>query len=478
MLGTCLFSCHRLIGIAKQPCLQRILIRKLEYIKRGEHYSTRSLLKLKERGIIKEFFPENKSNEIGELLKQQQTFYGGFDPTADSLHLGNLLVVITLIHLLRDGHRVICLIGDGTASIGDPSGKNSERPVLEQDQIETNSLGISSDLSKVFANHFKYFWKPKFKSNLNDPIILRNGNWYRSKNVIDFISKVGRNLSLSDMLSRSSVRDRLESENGLSLSEFTYQAFQAYDWLYLFDKYDCAFQIGGSDQMGNMVTGYNLIRKASKKPVFGLLTPLLTNEHGDKYGKSTGDAIWLNRTKLSPFYFYQFFIRLPDVEVEKFLKLFTFFTDDEMESIMQKFLKKTGSPRYAQERIAEHLTLLVHGEEGLKLAKETTKALYEEDCESIGRLSRLEMSEVFGEALTCPLFLEPGETTVLDLALKTNCFRSQSDAIKIITGGGFYVNYKKIVNPAQPINDDHILAKSNTSLVRIGKKRYYIMQWN
>jgi tyrosyl-tRNA synthetase len=235
--------------------------------------------------------------------------------------------------------------------------------------------------------------------------------------------------------------------------------------------------VGGSDQLGNIVTGYELIRKGSKKAIFGLLTPLVTNEVGDKYGKSTGLPIWLNRDKLSAFDFYQFFFRLPDSEVGKFLNLFTLFSDDETEQIMQKFLKNTTS-QYAQKILAETMTLLVHGEDGLNLAKKTTTALYEQDTESIGKLSHEEMQEVFGKsALSTIVFLDPGETTVLDLALKANCFPNERDAIRIISAGGFYINYKQVTSPSQEIKDEHILA-NNTSLLRVGKRRFYIVKWH
>ena len=400
--------------------------------------------------------------------------------------------------------------------------------------------------------------------------ILRNKTWYGNQSVIDFISRIGRNVRLGDMLSRTSVKERIESEEGMSYSEFSYQVFQAYDWLVLQDKYNCTFQVinlpsptssslvqrfprlhlpnsqmlqtfwdflseklaevfwsigllaffpllsftlpdydpfpfffscfhcncfylpgldisfmicewtrkvGGSDQLGNITTGYQLIRKLTQKEAFGLVTSLLTDELGSKYGKSTGSKVWLSRNKMSAFDFYQYFVRIHDTEVLKFLKLFTFIPEAEIEKIMAKFLKKTDS-RYAQERLAEAVTLLVHGESGLESAKKTTAALFDNDLQAISRMTVEEMQEVFASsALVCHLYLEPGETTVLDVAMKAKCFDNEKYASNIIQAGGFFINYKKITSPSKLINEEDDILANDTSLIRVGKRRYYIIKW-
>jgi tyrosyl-tRNA synthetase len=236
-------------------------------------------------------------------------------------------------------------------------------------------------------------------------------------------------------------------------------------------------KVGGSDQLGNITTGYQLITKLTQKEAFGLVTPLLTDEMGSKYGKSTGSKVWLSRNKMSAFDFYQYFVRIHDTEVLKFLKLFTFIPDDEIEKIMSKFLKRTDS-RYAQERLAEAVTLLVHGESGLESAKKTTSALYNNDLEAISKMTVEEMQEVFGSAaLVTHLYLEPGETTVLDVAIKAKCFDTASQASNVIQAGGFFINYKKVTSPSKLINEEADILANDTSLLRVGKRRYFIIKW-
>jgi len=214
-----------------------------------------------------------------------------------------------------------------------------------------------------------------------------------------------------------------------------------------------------------------------KKEAFGIVTPLLTDEMGSKYGKSTGSRVWLSRNKMSAFDFYQYFVRIHDTEVLKFLKLFTFFDDSEVERIMTKFLKKTDS-RYAQERLAETVTLLVHGEQGLETAKKTTAALYDNDIESISKMSFEEMKEVFGtHALISELYLDPGVTTILDTIMKANVFNSSSQASNVIEAGGLFLNNKKVTSPGKLINETEDILANNTSLIRVGKRRYYIIKW-
>lgn len=236
-------------------------------------------------------------------------------------------------------------------------------------------------------------------------------------------------------------------------------------------------QVGGTDQLGNITTGYQLIGRLVDKKVYGLTTPILADEKGNKYGKSSGSAVWLNRNKMSPFQFYQSFLRVHDNDVNRFLKLFTFLPDGEIEQIMHKFLKKT-SGRYAQERLAESVTLLVHGDEGLEMAKKTTAALYANDLQSIARMTVDEMRELFAEsALMCNLYLDPGETTVLDLAIRAKCFPNESEAGHAIRAGGFSINYKQVLYPDKLINEEEHILPNGLSLLKVGKKRYYLVKW-
>lgn len=291
--------------------------------------------------------------------KSPQCIYAGFDPTADSLHIGNLLVLMNLLHWQRGGHQVIALVGGATGLIGDPSHRTNERDQLDQDIINSNIAGIRKNIETIFENHEKYFYKEE-SFPLKPVTIVNNIDWYNNVNVIDFVRSVGRHFRMGTMLIKSSVESRLKSDSGMSFTEFTYQIFQAYDWLCLFKKYNCRFQVGGSDQLGNIVAGHELISRASKKDVFGLTLPLITSEGGKKFGKSLGNAVWLSPKKSSSFQLYQFFIRTTDADVENYLKLFTFLS---LNYIKQLMIEHQAKPdlRKAQKILAENVTLLVHG---------------------------------------------------------------------------------------------------------------------
>lgn len=285
--------------------------------------------------------------------------YAGFDPTADSLHVGNLLILMNLLHWQRAGHQVIALVGGATGLIGDPSHRKSERLEMEAFLVEENLNLIIKSIETIFENHEKYFWKDP-SSKLNPIKIVNNIDWYNDVNVIEFIRRVGKHFRLGTMLGRTSVQSRLKSDSGMSFTEFTYQIFQAYDWLHLLKTYDCHFQIGGSDQMGNIVAGHDLISRTTKKSVYGLTLPLVTAEGGKKFGKSTGNAVWLSPNRSSSFQLYQFFIRTADTDVEKFLNLFTFLSAPEINEIVEGHKKDPGK-REAQKILAEEVTVLVHG---------------------------------------------------------------------------------------------------------------------
>lgn len=292
-------------------------------------------------------------------MKKPQCVYAGFDPTADSLHVGNLLVLMNLLHWQRGGHQVIALLGGATGLIGDPSHRTSERSELSDLVAKENIESIGQNIRTIFENHSKYFWEDE-KDQLKAPIVLNNLEWYQGLNVIDFIRGVGKHFRLGTMMGRTSVQSRLNSEGGMSFTEFSYQIFQAYDWLCLAKTHNCCFQIGGNDQMGNMVSGYDLITKLSDKKVYALTLPLITAEGGKKFGKSVGNAVWLSPEKSSSFQLYQFFIRSKDSDVENYLKLFTFLPLGRIEEIIRAH-QKAPEKREAQRILAENVTLLVHG---------------------------------------------------------------------------------------------------------------------
>lgn len=426
---------------------------------------------LDNRGILQEIHPDDSSELVQLLKSNNQTVYAGFDPTADSLHIGNLLVIIALLHWQKAGHNIIAVVGDSTAQIGDPSGKTREREVLGNESIKLNSESIRESLQRIFDNYRRYFCK----KNIIPARIINNSTWYKNEDVTDFLSRVGRKLRVGQMLSRKSIKTRLENSEGMNFAEFTYQVFQSYDWLYLFDKYNCRFQIGGSDQLANIDLGHDLLKRSRNINGYGLTVPLITTESGGKFGKSEGNAVWLNENKTSAFDFYQFFMRVPDTSIQRFLKLFSFYSLPEIETIMQKHMEKPEN-WYAQRRLAENVTLLIHGETGLRLAKLATDALYNNSFKSLNEMNESEIRTIFKQVPTIELLLEPG-ITLVDLAMKAKCFPTLNDANRIITAGGMYVNNQKVTTPNYAIVDGQHILNNGLTLLRIGKRNYYIVKW-
>lgn len=357
--------------------------------------------------------------------------------------------------------------------IGDPSGRKTERNQLGETVIEKNLEGIKGQLDRVFKNHQECLWD-KSKGELKELKIVNNFDWYKDVGIIDFIANMGRHFRMGSMLSRSSVQSRLEA--GMSFTEFTYQIFQAYDWLHLYKTFNCRFQLGGSDQMGNLMSGHELISRVDTRcNVFGITLPIITTEEGDKFGKSAGNAVWLDEDKTSPFAFYQFFVRTPDSEVEKLLKLFTFLPLKDINHIMQEH-KRVPELREAQKALAEGITTLVHGEQGLKTAEKVTNALYKGSIDALGDLNYKDVTQVFAGATIVEILAEPG-ISVLDLAMKAKCFPTQNDAMRIISAGGFYVNQKRAQNIAEVITQGIHILRNGLTLLRVGKKNFYIIKW-
>ncbi|BFG04477.1 tyrosine--tRNA ligase mitochondrial [Drosophila madeirensis] len=456
------------------------LLRPLQggYRNSRRHFAHKNLLDLTDRGFFQGIFPDTAAPKMKQLFTSgQQSIYAGFDPTADSLHVGNLLVIMGLLHCQRAGHRPIALVGGATGLIGDPSGRKTERNQLGESVIESNLRAIKQQLTRVFENHEKCLWDTRKNSGpLQRLTIVNNAEWYANLQLIDFISNMGRHFRMGSMLSRSSVQSRLESEDGMSFTEFTYQIFQAYDWLHLLRKHNCRFQMGGSDQTGNLMTGHELISRVERKrEVFGMTLPLVTNEEGDKFGKSAGNAVWLDESKTSPFALYQFFLRMPDSEAEKLLKLFTFIPLPEIEQLMREH-EKEPEKRKAQTLLAEDVTLLVHGENGLKQAERVTNALYKGKVDGLAELNYAEIKQTFQGAAVVDLLTEPG-MSILQLAMKAKCFPTETDAVRIINAGGFYVNQKRIQNIAEVITAGIHILRNGVSLLRVGKRNFYIVRW-
>ncbi|MBN3296046.1 SYYM protein, partial [Amia calva] len=294
------------------------------------------------------------------------------------------------------------------------------------------------------------------------------------------MSEVGRHFRMGTMLSRQSVQTRLKSAEGMSLTEFTYQLFQAYDFYHLNQHHGCRIQLGGTDQLGNLMSGHNLIQKVTGEEVFGLTVPLITSSTGDKLGKTAGNAVWLNRDRMSPFEFYQFFLRQPDSHVERqvttwYLKLYTFLPLPEVGHLMEQHHQEPEK-RSAQKRLAAEVTKLVHGKEGLDSAKRCTSALYHSSLRALEQMSDEELQELFREAPFCELLLEPG-TTVLDACCQANAIPEGARGYQMVTDGGVWINHSRVTTPEQVlIPGQHILTNGLT-LIRIGKRNFYIIKW-
>ncbi|XP_060022576.1 tyrosine--tRNA ligase, mitochondrial [Lagenorhynchus albirostris] len=447
---------------------------------REAHSGAQGLLAMqKARGLFKEFFPERGTKtELPELFDRgtagsfPQTIYCGFDPTADSLHVGHLLALLGLFHFQRAGHNVIALVGGATARLGDPSGRTKEREALEAERVQSNARALRQGLKALAANHQQLFANGRTWGSFT---VLDNSAWYQKQDLMDFLAAVGGHFRMGTLLSRLSVQTRLKSSEGMSLAEFLYQVLQAYDFYYLFQHYRCRVQLGGSDQLGNIMSGYEFIHKLTGEDVFGISVPLITSTTGAKLGKSAGNAVWLNRDKTSPFELYQFFVRQQDDLVERYLKLFTFLPLPEIDHIMQLHIKEPEK-RGPQKRLATEVTKLVHGQEGLDSAKRCTQALYHSSIEALEVMSDQELKELFKEASFSELVLDPG-TSVLDTCRKANAIPGGPRGYRMITEGGVSINHRQVTNPESVLVVGQHILKNGLSLLKIGKRNFYIIKW-
>lgn len=400
---------------------------------------------LEERGFIDAMTDES----LHALLDKPIKLYIGFDPTADSLHIGNLVGVMALSWFQKFGHEPIALVGGATGMVGDPSGKSVERNLLDHAAIEKNLIGIRSSLKAILKQ---------------DVTILNNYDWFQGFGLIDFLRDVGKHFRMGVMLSKESVKTRLNSEEGLSFTEFSYQLLQGYDFLHLYDHHGVTLQVGGSDQWGNIIAGVELMRKMRGKSVYGLTHPLLTRSDGKKFGKSEGGTIWLNPDRLSPYDFYQYFYRMPDADVPKLLRVLTFLEMDEIAEIE----KKMSEPNYGQRRLAEEVTRIVHGEQGLLSAQKVTDAarpgdktqLVGEVLEKLPNIS-LKSDEVIGKSL-------------VELYVAAGLLGSKGEARRLINNGGAYLNNKKM-SDGQYIVGKNDLIEQKFLLLQVGKKKKMVV---
>ena len=369
------------------------------------------------------------------LAKGPQRGYIGFDPTADSLHVGNLVQIMTLVHFQRNGHVPVALVGGATGMVGDPSGKSEERQLLQEDVLRHNQESIRRQLEKFLD----------FGSKTNPALMVNNYDWFKDMGFLQFIRDVGKHFTVNYMIAKDSVKKRLET--GISFTEFSYQLVQGYDYYHLYKNLGCSVQMGGSDQWGNITTGAELIRRMDGGEAFAITTPLLTKADGSKFGKSEGGNIWLDAKRTSPYRFYQFWLNSSDEDVERFVKIFTTWSQAEIESLAMAH-RKAPHLRAMQKELAADITRRVHGEEGVRSAEKASEILFgQSTTETLASLSESEWIDVFDgvpQAEVAKDQLSQGVPIADLLTISTGFLPSKGEAKRALKEGGIYVNKTKV----------------------------------
>jgi tyrosyl-tRNA synthetase len=413
---------------------------------------------LRERGLLEDM----TSPDLEKRVEQPLVVYAGFDPTSESLQAGNYAAIMVLAHFQRCGHRVIALVGGATGMIGDPSGKSSERNLLSPEQVDRNLKGIRENLSR-----FLDFNHPTFPAR-----IVNNGDWFAPFTFVDFLREVGKHFRMGQMLSKESVKARLASESGMSFAEFSYQLLQAYDFLKLYETDGCLLQIGGSDQWGNITAGIDLIRKLKGVEAYGLTIPLVCDSTGQKFGKSEGNAIYLDANKTSFYDFYQFFLRVADSDVIRFLRVFTFLDAGALAEL-EESTRREPEKRLAQKRLAEEVTRAVHGENGLSVALRASAVLFGESMEG---LRAQDLLSIFSNVPSASLpRAEVAGAGVLDLAVNAGFCKSKGEARRLVQNGGFYVNNVRVPHADATLSPAELI-DGRIVVLRSGKKTFHIVK--
>lgn len=417
---------------------------------------------LRWRGMIQDIMPGTEE----QLKKEITTGYIGFDPTADSLHIGSLVPILLLVHFQKAGHKPIALVGGATGMVGDPSGKNEERNLLSEEVLQKNVAGVKAQLEKYLD------FDP---SKPNAAEMANNFDWFKSVSFIDFLRDVGKHITVNYMMAKDSVKKRIEGETGISYTEFAYQIMQGYDFYWLYLNKNCKLQMGGSDQWGNMTTGTELIRRKASGEAFVFTNPLITKTDGSKFGKSEKGNIWLDLTKTSAFDFYQFWIKSSDTDAENWIKIFTFLDQATVNALIEEHRKDPGQ-HLLQKKLAEEVTRFVHGEAHLQEALITTQKAFAQkevaaedltidDIEAMKGVTQLNFTK--GK-------LNEGIDVVSFLA-EAGSFPSKGEARKTIQGGGVSINRKKV----QDINlkvDATFLLHDKYILVQKGKSHHFLVR--
>ncbi|MCZ4221858.1 tyrosine--tRNA ligase [Pedobacter rhodius] len=418
---------------------------------------------LRWRGMLHDIMPNTEE----KLNEGMTSGYIGFDPTADSLHVGHLTQIMTLIHFQNAGHKPFALVGGATGMVGDPSGKSDERNLQTPEMVEHNLAGMKRQLSK-FLN---------FEDSGNGAVMVNNADWFKNMNFLDFIRDVGKHITVNYMMAKDSVKKRLEGDTGMSFTEFCYQLVQGFDFYYLWKNHNCIVQMGGSDQWGNIVTGTELIRRKDSGTAYAITTQLIKKADGTKFGKTESGAIWLDAEKTSPYKFYQFWLNASDDDVKKWIRIFTLKTKSEIEALETEH---DAAPhlRILQKALAEDITVKTHSAEALETAIKTSEFLFGNgSLEFLKRLSDNQVLEIF-EGI--PQFkiskseLVEGIDAATLLAEKTTVFPSKGETKKLIQGGGVSVNKEKVADANQVFKSETLI-NDKFIVVQKGKKNYFLL---
>ena len=419
---------------------------------------------LRWRGMIQDIMPGTE-----ELLNKEMVHgYIGFDPTSDSLHIGSLVPILLLVHLQRAGHKPYALVGGATGMVGDPSFKSEERKMLSEEALQINQEGIRKQLEQYLD----------FDQNKpNAAVMVNNYDWFKNISFLDFIRDVGKHISVNYMMSKDSVRKRIEGESGISFTEFTYQLIQGYDFYWLYKNKNCKLQMGGSDQWGNIVTGTELIRRKAQGEAYAFTCPLVTKADGGKFGKTEKGNIWLDPKKTSPYQFYQFWLNASDDDAKKWIKIFTLLPLDEIDSLLTEH-DNAPHIRILQKRLAEELTVFVHSRADYEFAVKASDILFgnatTEVLQSLNEEQLLQVMEGVPAVEVSKASLEAGYDLVSFLA-DTQIFPSKGEARKMWQGGGVSINKRKVGSEQLTIGSDDLL-QDKYMLVQKGKKNYYFVK--
>ncbi|WP_443938165.1 tyrosine--tRNA ligase [Pedobacter sp. MW01-1-1] len=418
---------------------------------------------LRWRGMLHDIMPNTE-----EKLNEGMTAgYIGFDPTADSLHVGHLTQIMTLIHFQNAGHKPFALVGGATGMVGDPSGKSAERNLLTQDILEYNVAQLKKQLAKFLT----------FEDAGNGAVMVNNGDWFKNFSFLDFIRDVGKHITVNYMMAKDSVKKRLEGDTGMSFTEFSYQLVQGYDFYYLWKNHNCIVQMGGSDQWGNIVTGTELIRRKDAGTAYAITTQLIKKADGTKFGKTESGAVWLDPEKTSPYKFYQFWLNASDDDVKKWIRIFTLKTKEEIEGL-EKEHDAAPHLRILQKALAEDITVKTHSVEALETAIKTSEFLFGngslEFLKSLSVAQVLEMFEGIPQFTISKAELAAGIDAATLFAEKSAIFPSKGETKKLIQGGGVSVNKEKVADATQVFTAENLI-NDTFIVVQRGKKNYFLL---